>query len=346
MRHRELRIDGDGLLKMRDRGRTTMRVHGDFRRTVRFQSFQRRRGCLLQRRRVLLDRGQRLAQPGPDLKRNSAQRTQTSSFLPASACSSARTLRCCSSWRAATTRTGFPGLQSSLPEPRCCRCAHRSPGRPPELAASLAGRFMRCSTCWILLVRDESEERGLFQLHRQPLPKRLVKDRIARLVFEIGQDNGVLRGESWRPVKVKIRRARPAPESPRRRQLLYAVRLGRVDRRQFLLQLGRGLPPFCRVLFQTPVYDSFPASAAGCAFAAAPLARPSTFRRARSRMSRYPSVHPPACPPAAPAPCRRACPSTIWLAVTVSSWPERASPKSRTLTPDFPIMMLPGLRSR
>src|SRR5262249_14100610 len=34
MRHRELRIDGDGLLKMRDRGRTAMRVEGDLRRTV------------------------------------------------------------------------------------------------------------------------------------------------------------------------------------------------------------------------------------------------------------------------------------------------------------------------
>ena len=51
------------------------------------------------------------------------------------------------------------------------------------------------------LVRDESEERGLFQLHRQPLPKRLVKDRIARLVLEIRQDNRVLRREFWRAVK-------------------------------------------------------------------------------------------------------------------------------------------------
>ena len=34
------------------------------------------RSCLLQRRRVLLDGGQRLAQPGPDLNRNSAQRIQ------------------------------------------------------------------------------------------------------------------------------------------------------------------------------------------------------------------------------------------------------------------------------
>ena len=30
MRHRELRIDGDGLLEMWDRGLTAMRVDGDF----------------------------------------------------------------------------------------------------------------------------------------------------------------------------------------------------------------------------------------------------------------------------------------------------------------------------
>ena len=55
------------------------------------------------------------------------------------------------------------------------------------------GRFMKRSACWMLLVRDESQERGLFQLHRQPLAKGLVKYRIAGLVFEIGQNNRVLR---------------------------------------------------------------------------------------------------------------------------------------------------------
>ena len=34
------------------------------------------------------------------------------------------------------------------------------------------------------------------------------------------------------------------------------------------------------------------------------------------------------------------------VAVTVSSWPDLASPKSRTLMPDLAIMRLPGLRSR
>ncbi len=39
-------------------------------------------------------------------------------------------------------------------------------------------------------------------------------------------------------------------------------------------------------------------------------------------------------------------PSTMRLAVTVSSWPVFASPKSKTLIPDFAIMMFAGLRSR
>jgi hypothetical protein len=53
------------------------------------------------------------------------------------------------------------------------------------------------------LDRCEPQERRLFQLHRQPLAKGLVKYRIARLVFEIGEDDGVFGGEFWRPVKVK-----------------------------------------------------------------------------------------------------------------------------------------------
>ena len=67
-------------------------------------------------------------------------------------------------------------------------------------------------------VRHESEEWGLFQLHRQPLPKRLVKDRIACLVFKIRQNNRVLRREFWLAGEGKsIPLPRPAPESRRRR---------------------------------------------------------------------------------------------------------------------------------
>ena len=81
------------------------------------------------------------------------------------------------------------------------------------------------------------------------------------------------------------------------------------DASQFPLQLGGGLPPASRVLFQTPAYDSFQLSRPECASLRRRLARRSTFRRARSRMNRCPSGHRPVCLPAAPAPCRRACPS-------------------------------------
>ena len=50
MRHREIRIEGYGLLEMRDRCRTAIGLQGDFRRTVRLQRFERRRCCLLKRR--------------------------------------------------------------------------------------------------------------------------------------------------------------------------------------------------------------------------------------------------------------------------------------------------------
>ena len=69
-----------------------------------------------------------------------------------------------------------------------------------------------------LLVRNESEKRGLFQLHGQPLPKRLVKDRIARLVFEFGQDNRVLRREFRRPVQIKVPSGAQCQDRSRRPQ--------------------------------------------------------------------------------------------------------------------------------
>ena len=43
-------------------------------------------------------------------------------------------------------------------------------------------------------LRDEAEERRLFQLHGQSLAERLVENRIAGFL-EIGEDDGVLVGE-------------------------------------------------------------------------------------------------------------------------------------------------------
>ena len=53
-------------------------------------------------------------------------------------------------------------------------------------------------------IGDEAEEWGLFQLHGQPLAQRAIKHGVARLVFEIGEDNCVLVSELWRPVEIEI----------------------------------------------------------------------------------------------------------------------------------------------
>ena len=173
--------------------------------TVRLQSFERRRGCLLQRRRVLLDGGQRLAQPGPDLNRNSAQRIQDLFFpsclrlllredISGAAVSGAQPQDVLASEprNRAFQNRGAAGALADLPgdlrsEPRL--------GRPVHQAQYLLDA----------LVRDESEERGLFQLHGQPLAKRLIEHRIAGLILEFPQNNRVLRREFRGAMEIEIR---------------------------------------------------------------------------------------------------------------------------------------------
>ena len=172
--------------------------------TIRLQSFQRGRGCLLQRRRVLLDGGQRLAQPGPDLNRHSAQRIEDF-FFPSR-------LRLLFSEDLSTAAVPGAQPQDVLASEACNRAFQNrgAPGSLADLASDLwseprLGRPVHQTQYLLdLLVRNETEERGLFQLHRQPLAKRLVKDRIARLVLEFSQDNRVLRGEFRRPVQIKV----------------------------------------------------------------------------------------------------------------------------------------------
>ena len=132
MRHRELRIDGDGLLKMRDRGR---QHHA---RTWRFSPH-----CTLSE----LPATTWLPAPAASSALEcwpathpaaSSFESQSGSalsgpllFFPAVPVLPRGPLPSGSSWRAATKRTGCRGLRSSLPEPRNCRFARRSRGRPP-----------------------------------------------------------------------------------------------------------------------------------------------------------------------------------------------------------------------
>ncbi len=170
--------------------------------TIRLQSFQRGRSCLLQRRRVLLDGGPRLAQPGPHLNRHSAQRVEDF-FFP---------FRLRLLFSEDLSGAAVPGAQPQdvLASEACNRAFQNrvAPGSFADLARHLwseprLGRPVHETQYLLgLLVRNESEEWGLLQLHRQPLAKGLVKDRIARLVLEFSQDNRVLRGEFRCPVQI------------------------------------------------------------------------------------------------------------------------------------------------
>ena len=81
MRHRELRIDGDGALKMGDRGAKPWANTAFLAALYAFRASSDDVVACSSGRRVLLDGGQRLAQPGPDLNRNPAERIQDL-FLP------------------------------------------------------------------------------------------------------------------------------------------------------------------------------------------------------------------------------------------------------------------------
>ena len=190
--------------------------------------------------------------------------------------------------------------------------------------------------------RQPAERDGRVQLDCQNPVQRPIEDRIASRVDEIGENDDGLRRELGAAEEAASgAEGEVTPDSER-----VARRRAGGCRRELPLQLGGGLPPALPDLLPDTGLRSSPAFATRASSAERRPARRSAFRRGRSRTSRYPSGHRPVCPPAAPAPCRQACPSPCGFAVTVSSCPDFASPKSRTLTPDFAIMMLPGLRSR
>ena len=158
-----------------------------------------------------------------------------------------------------------------------------------------------------LLVRNQAEKRRLLQLHGQSLAQRVVKHRIAGLVVEIGQDDGVLVGESGGAMKIEVCRGEQRQN-------------GRGGRNPFPGICGGGCLPApapARRRIASGVRDLlpdtgsrfFPAFARGCASAGTRAAPRSAFRGGRNRTNRYRSGRRPVCPPFAPAPCRPAFPS-------------------------------------
>jgi len=225
---------------------------------------------------------------------------RTSSFLAACACSRSRMSSGVAvlarnpktywlpRWSIEPSSTAALAVRSQISlvqlrsEPRICRLAHQTQ-RPLDA-----------------LVGDEAEERGLFQLHRQSLAKRSIKYRVASLILEIGQDNGVLLGESRGTVKIKICRGEHRQNKPQRPKPISRGFLWR--------SLPASLPPPARRRIATGVRDLppntgsrfFPASVKGCASAGIRVVPRSAFHGGRGRTSRYRSGRRPVCPPFAP----------------------------------------------
>ena len=119
-----------------------------------------------------------------------------------------------------------------------------------------SGRFIKRSDFLMLSSETRVRNGDCCSCTAQPLPKRLVKDRIACLVLKFAKNNRVLCREFRRPVKVKI--GRGGQRQNRRGGDGHARAVPRrSDRRQFPLQLGRRLPPSCGVVFQAPGDDVF-----------------------------------------------------------------------------------------
>ena len=206
MRHRELRIDGDGALKVRDR------APQNHARTRRFcaalYAFRASSDGVVACSSgvecswiVASDSPSR----GPDLKRDSAQGIQDLFFPSACACSCARTSPV-RQFLARNHKTYWLPRLAIEPSRTAALPVRSQISRAISGVSGVSARPVHQTQCLLDAARPMTSLRNgdCSSCTAKPLAKRLVKDRIARLVFEFGQDNRVLRGEFRRPVKVKI----------------------------------------------------------------------------------------------------------------------------------------------
>ena len=66
---------------------------------------------------------------------------------------------------------------------------------------SPAGRPISFNVSFTLAFRNQVEKRGLLQLDREPLLQRVIENRVAGGVGEVGQDDGVFVSELGRTVR-------------------------------------------------------------------------------------------------------------------------------------------------
>src|SRR5215472_14167025 len=158
-------------------------------RAISFQGFERCRGSLLEGRVVLLDRGERFADLGPEFDGNLAQNIQDVFFLIG------LYLLFVENRSAATA---LSAQRQYVLSSEAGNRAIQNRGAPVSLADFLGNlrskplvRLLAHQTQRLLdrLVGDHAEKRRLLQLYRQPAAKGLVKDRIAGTIGEIGEHN-------------------------------------------------------------------------------------------------------------------------------------------------------------
>ena len=145
---------------------------------------------------MLFHRGERFAHPGSELASDLAQRIED--IL------SPGRLRLL----LVEDITGIAGFRSQTQNVLASKARNRAlenrgaPGsladllaRFQESAAHLFGRPIRASVCWTCWSDIKFKVRRLLKLHGQPLAQRVVKYRIAGLILEIREDNGILVGQ-------------------------------------------------------------------------------------------------------------------------------------------------------
>ena len=197
--HRKIRVEADGSLEEGyGSDIVSFSHHGLSSQAVGLEGIKRRRGGFFNRRIVLLHRAERFAELTTQLC--CCLRRVLSKLAPYPC----RDFLLGEGFSAATVHR-FE-TQDILAPKSCNRAVEHS--RTPCPLTNLSGNVQRESHIRRLthkpkrlldaLVRNETEERRLFELHGQPLPESPVEYRVARCVREIGQDNGVLLSQRMR----------------------------------------------------------------------------------------------------------------------------------------------------
>ena len=194
--HGEIRVEFYGPLEERNGRGVTFRKEHLPSQTVGFQCLQRRRGCVLDGCGVFLHRAERFAELAAQADGCVAQSFEH--------CLLARSLllRLRQHLAGAAVR-GFQADDVLAAEAGNRAGQHGlAAGALTDFSGDLgrqavAGRTAHQFQSLIHLALGKKIEKGrLSELHRQSLLERIVEDRIARLIVEIGKNNGVFFGEA------------------------------------------------------------------------------------------------------------------------------------------------------